>query len=116
MEPIKKKRLPKTHDAKGRPVELRLNTGVAVVDMLNDGLTKLQGSDRSLSGLARVIGYNYPNIWHVYNEYRKLPIMPFTKLCEFLGITDLTEVMRLFAEQKTPKNYVPGKSRAKTKT
>ncbi|GEM_PF-2284688 len=115
MEPIKKKRQPKTHDARGRVLELRLNTGVVVVDMINDGMSKLEGSERSLTGLARVIGYTYPNIWHVYNEYRKLPIQPFVNLCQMLGITDMDDVMRIFNEQKTPKNYVPGKSRAKPK-
>ena len=101
MIPKPAKRRTRRNDNKGRPFLPYYNTGIQIVNLINQAMEKTD--KKTLKSVAEQIGYNPQNIWHVYNQYRKMPAEFIANLCDFLEMNlDVQAVMKIWRDQPKP--------------
>jgi len=87
----------KTRKSKaGRKLIKKYDDKNPVVQLITQAMGK-----GDLIGLAVLIGYQYQNLWAVYEGKRKMPILPLYELCKMAGLSaDAT--IQMYASQPTP--------------
>lgn len=86
----------------GRKLAPTDNPANPVVALIEQALLKIEGN--RLKSLSPFIGLSYNNLWGVYREMRNMPVIPLSKLCHLLGMTD-GDALRLYQLQPVePRN------------
>jgi len=91
----------------GRKLIKKHNDKNPVIQLITQAMGK-----GDLIGLAELIGFQYQNLWAVYQGKRKMPILPLYELCKMAGL-DADAAIQLYANQPTPAKPSP-KATAKT--